>query len=129
PGGVARGAYVLSDSAGDPEVILVGSGSEVSLLLAAKETLGDGARVVSMPCDRLFFEQDEAYRESVLPSSVRARVAAEAASPLGWGRVVGLDGEVVGIDRFGTSAPGSEALDDLGITVEAVVKAARRVTG
>ena len=80
-----------------------------------------------MPCDRLFFEQDVSFREAVLPSSVRARVAVEAASPLGWGRVVGLDGEVVGLDRFGASAPGSEAMADLGITVEAVVEAARRV--
>ena len=125
--GVARGAYVLSDADGDPEVILIGSGSEVSLLMEAKKELGEGVRVVSMPCDRLFFEQDEGYRESVLPRSVRARVAVEAASPAGWGRVVGLDGETVGIDRFGTSAPGAEALGDLGITVDAVVEAARRV--
>ncbi len=125
--GVARGGYVLSDSDGEPEIILVGAGSEVSLLMQAKDELGDGVRVVSMPCDRLFFEQDEAYRESVLPSSARARVSVEAASPAGWARVVGLDGEVISIDRFGTSAPGDEALADLGITVEAVVAAAKRV--
>ncbi|GAB5536720.1 MAG: transketolase [Rubricoccaceae bacterium] len=125
--GVVKGAYVLADSEGDPEVILIATGSEVGLAMQAKEKLGDGARVVSMPCDRLFFEQDESYRESVLPSSVRARVAVEAASPLGWSRVVGLDGEVVALDRFGASAPGSEAMADLGITVEAVVEAARRV--
>ncbi len=127
--GVAKGAYVLSDSDGEPEVILVGSGSEVPLLMEAKETLGAGCRVVSMPCDRLFWEQDESYRESVLPPSVRARVAVEAASTFGWGRVAGLDGEVVGLDRFGESAPGAEALTDLGITAEAVVEAARRVMG
>ena len=126
--GVARGAYVVSDADGDPEVILVAAGSEVGLAMQAKETLGAGVRVVSMPCDRLFWEQDEGYRESVLPRSVRARVAVEAASPYGWARVAGLDGEVIAIDRFGTSAPGTEALGDLGLTVEAVVEAARRVT-
>lgn len=127
--GVAKGAYTLADSDGEPEVILIGTGSEVSLLMEAKEQLGAGARVVSMPCDRLFFEQDEAYRESVLPSSVAARVAVEAASPLGWGRVVGLRGEFVGLDRFGASAPGTDALFDLGLTVQGVVDAARRVMG
>ena len=125
--GVARGAYVVSDSDGDPDVILVASGSEVGLAMRAKGALGTGARVVSMPCERLFWEQDPAYRESVLPRSVRARVAVEAASPFGWGRVVGLDGEVVAIDRFGTSAPGTEALTDLGLTADAVAEAARRV--
>ena len=127
--GVARGAYVVSDAEGEPEVILVASGSEVGLAMQAKEALGTGARVVSMPCERLFWEQDEAYRESVLPRSVRARVAVEAASPFGWGRVVGLDGEVVALDRFGTSAPGTEALTDLGLTADAVAEAARRVMG
>ncbi len=127
--GVARGAYVVSDSDGEPEVILIASGSEVGLAMEAKQTLGAGARVVSMPCDRLFWEQDEGYRESVLPRSVRARVAVEAASPFGWGRIVGLDGVVVALDRFGTSAPGTEALTDLGITADAVVEAARRAMG
>ena len=127
--GVAKGAYVLADSDGEPEVILVATGSEVSLCLEARETLGAGCRVVSMPCDRRFFEQDEAYRESVLPQSVRARVAVEAGSPLGWARVVGLDGAVVGLDRFGESAPGTEALEALGFTAEAVVEAARGVMG
>ena len=127
--GVAKGGYIVADSDGEPSVILVASGSEVGLAMQAKDELGDGVRVVSMPCDRLFWEQDESYRESVLPDGVRARVAVEAGSPVGWGRVVGLDGEVVSLDRFGTSAPGSEALTDLGITVEAVVDAARRVMG
>ncbi len=127
--GVAKGAYIVAESDGDPEVILIGSGSEVGLLMEAKEQIGGSARVVSVPCDRLFFEQDEAYRESVLPTSVRARVAVEAASPIGWGRFVGLDGETIAINRFGTSAPGSEALSDLGITLEAVLEAAKRVKG
>lgn len=125
--GVAKGAYVLSDSEGEPEVILVATGSEVGLALQAKEQLGSGARVVSMPCDRLFFSQDLDYQESVLPGSVRARVAVEAGSVFGWSRVVGLDGAVVGLDRFGESAPGESAYDALGLTVEAVVEAARRV--
>jgi transketolase len=125
--GVARGAYVLQDSDGEPEVILIGTGSEVPLLVEAKKKLGGSARVVSMPCDRLFFEQDETYRESVLPSSVAARVAVEAASPVGWGRVVGLRGAFVGLDRFGESAPGTDAYTSLGLTAEGVVLAARRV--
>lgn len=129
--GVARGGYVVAEASGEaPDVILVASGSEVPLALTARETLeasGVGTRVVSMPCDRLFLEQDEDYRESVLPRSVRARVAVEAGSPLGWGRFVGLDGAVVALDRFGESAPGSEAYAHLGFTPEAVVSAARSV--
>ena len=85
------------------------------------------ARVVSMPYDRLFLEQDAAYRDEVLPPTLRARVAVEAASPLGWGRFVGLDGAVVGLDRFGESAPGAEAYAHLGFTPEAVVSAVRSV--
>ena len=129
--GVARGAYVVAEASGEaPDVILIASGSEVPLALAAREQLAaDGvqARVISMPCDRLFLEQDEAYRESILPRSVRARVAVEAASPIGWGRFVGLDGAVVAIDRFGESGPGAEAYAHLGFTPEAVVTAARSV--
>ncbi len=126
--GVAQGAYVLDDCDGTPDVILIGTGSEVSLCVEAKAQLEDLAvRVVSMPCDRLFFEQDEGYRESVLPDAVRARVAVEAGSPLGWHRVVGLDGRVVGLDRFGESAPGPEAMQHLGFTAEAVAEAARSV--
>ncbi len=127
--GVARGAYVVADSEGTPEVILIATGSEVSLALAAKEELGAGCRVVSMPCDRLFFSQDLDYQASVLPGDVRARVAVEAGSVFGWGRVVGLDGAIVGLDRFGESAPGEAAYDALGLTVDAVVEAARRVMG
>ena len=82
-----------------------------------------------MPCDRLFFAQDAAYQESVLPKGVRARVAVEAGSTFGWGRVVGLDGAVVGLDRFGESSPGEAAYEALGIKVDAVVEAARRVMG
>ena len=128
--GVAKGAYVVSDCDGMPDVILVAAGSEVSLCLEAKECLdGMAVRVVSMPCDRLFWEQDDAYCESVLPSGIRARVAVEAASPEGWYRVAGLDGRVMGLDRFGESAPGAEAYADLGFTPEAIAEAARAVAG
>ncbi len=127
--GVARGAYIVADASGEtPDLILIASGSEVPLALAAREKLGGlNVRVVSMPCDRLFMEQDEAYRESVLPRAVRARVAVEAASPLGWGRFVGLDGAVVALDRFGESGPGGEVYAHLGFTPEAVAEAARSV--
>ena len=126
--GVAQGAYIVDDCAGVPDVILVGAGSEVALCIEAKVLLdGLAVRVVSMPCDRLFFEQDDAYRESVLPAGVRARVAVEAGSPGGWYRVAGLDGRVVGLDRFGESAPGPEAYAALGFTPEAVAEAARSV--
>ena len=127
--GVARGAYVVADSDGEPDVILVASGSEVGLAMQARDALGAGCRVVSVPCDRRFWEQDAGYRESVLPAGVRARVAVEAASTFGWHRYVGLDGEVVGLDRFGESAPGGEAMATLGLTVDAVVAAAERVRG
>ncbi len=127
--GVSRGAYILRD-ADQPEVILIGTGSEVHLALAAQEILAAQnvkARVVSMPCWELFDEQPEEYREAVLPSSLRARVALEAGTTLAWGRYVGLDGAVVGLDRFGASAPYQVLYQKLGITAEAVAEAARRV--
>ena len=127
--GVARGAYVLRD-VDDPQVVLMGTGSEVHLALAAQELLAAQnikARVVSMPCWELFDEQTDEYRESVLPSSLRARVAVEAGTPLAWGRYVGLDGATVGLNRFGASAPYQVLYQELGITAEAVAEAARRV--
>jgi transketolase len=124
--GVARGAYVVADCDGTPDVILVASGSEVGLVLQARGLLGDLAvRVVSMPSDRLFFAQDDVYSESVLPSSVRARVTVEAGSPQGWHRVAGDMGVVIGLDRFGESAPWEESYAALGFTPEAVAEAAR----
>ncbi|HYE97227.1 MAG TPA: transketolase C-terminal domain-containing protein, partial [Rubricoccaceae bacterium] len=126
-----RGAYVLADAeGGPPDVILMGTGSEVHLALEAREMLaGEGikARVVSMPCWEAFEVQDEVYRRSVFPPDVRARVAVEAASPVGWATYVGLDGAVVGIERFGESAPYQKVYDHLGITAAAVADAARRV--
>jgi transketolase len=128
--GLARGAYVLADSPGaEPQVILMASGSEVSLCLDAYEQLSrDGvqARVVSMPSWDLFEAQDEAYRRSVLPPGVAARVAVEMAAPLGWDRYVGPDGEIVAMRSFGASAPAKDLEKKFGFTTEAVVQAARR---
>ncbi len=128
---VARGGYVLADAeGGDPEVVLIGTGSEVSVCLAARERLsqeGVRARVVSLPSFELFAAQDEAYRKRVLPPTVRARVAVEAGATLGWERWVGDAGEVVGVDRFGASAPGDEVLRAYGFTPERVAEVARTV--
>ncbi|MCS7216531.1 MAG: transketolase [Candidatus Bipolaricaulota bacterium] len=131
PENLHRGGYVLWQAReGEPDVILIGTGSEVALALEAGRKLaeeGVNARVVALPSFELFLAQPEEYREAVLPKGVRARVAVEAGCPLGWERFVGLDGAVVGLSRFGASAPGPVALEKLGITVEAVVRAARRV--
>jgi transketolase len=127
---VDRGAYVLREATGgSPELVLVATGSEVHTALRAAEQLeGDGTptRVVSMPSWELFAEQDREYRDRVLPPSVRARVAIEAAASFGWERWVGDAGEIVAIDRFGTSAPGDEAAAALGISVESTIAAAHR---
>ncbi|MFO0827435.1 MAG: transketolase [Phycisphaerales bacterium] len=127
--GAARGAYVLADCDGTPDVILLATGSEVHLCLAAHERLAaDGvrSRVVSMPCWSLFSRQDETYREQVLPDAVRARVAVEAASTMGWERWVGLDGTIVGMTTFGASAPMKALATHFGFTVDNVVAAARQ---
>ena len=131
--GVARGAYILSEAeGGKPDVILIGAGSEVALCARAQEKLigyGVKARVVSMPGMSLFEHQDEAYRESVLPRSVRKRVTVEAGSSFGWYRWAGDEGIVIGIDRYGASAPGDQVLRNLGMTVEHVTSAALRLMG
>jgi transketolase len=122
---VERGAYVVADGS---DCILIGSGSEVQVALAARELLaadGVSARVVSMPSFELFRAQSDEYRESVLPGSVTRRVSVEAASALGWHEWVGSDGACIALDRFGASAPGPEVMEALGITAEAVVAAAR----
>jgi len=128
--GTARGAYVLADaSGGKPEVILLGTGSEVSLCVEAYEKLkaeGVQARVVSMPSWEIFERQDTAYKQSVLPASVTARVSVEMAATFGWERYVGLKGQKVGMHRFGASAPLKDLLKFFGFTVEAVVAAARK---
>ncbi|HEX2077099.1 MAG TPA: transketolase [Longimicrobium sp.] len=131
--GLRRGAYVLADAeGGDPEVILIATGSEVSLAVEARETLaaeGIRARVVSMPSWALFARQPKAYRDEVLPPAVRARVSVEAAHPMGWHRWVGGEGEVVGISRFGASAPAKTVFQELGLSAENVAAKARQVLG
>ena len=120
---IARGGYVLRDAAGEPEVIVIATGSEVELAMQAAETASaDGirVRVVSMPCCELFDAQDDAWRATVLPPAVTARVSVEAGSTAGWYRYLGLDGIAVGLDRFGESAPAGDAFAHLGFTVEAV---------
>ncbi len=124
---IERGAYVLKD-VDDPKVILIATGTEVSLALEAAEQL-DGARVVSMPCMDTFAEQDAEYRDSVLPPAVKARVAIEAASPFSWYRWVGDGGEVIGMTDFGASAPANEVYEAFGITTEKLIEAAKRVAG
>ena len=128
--GVARGAYVLADADdGSPDVLLLASGSEVALCIAAYEQLkleGVKARVVSMPSWDLFEQQAETYRESVLPEAVRARVSVEAASPLGWDRYVGRHGEIIAMRSFGLSAPGKAVEAHFGFDVDHVLAAARR---
>jgi transketolase len=128
--GVARGAYVLSDADGDgsPDVILLGSGSEVHILLAAQETLlgaGIRARVVSVPSIERFYAQPVSYRDQVLPRTMHHRIAMEAASPQPWYRLVGDSGVVIGLERFGASAPYERIYRELGLTAEHVVSAAR----
>jgi transketolase len=127
-GDLQRGAYILVDSDGTPEVILMGTGSELQLCVAAHEQLkseGVKSRVVSMPCWELFERQTEEYRASVLLPSVRARVAVEAGTSLGWRRYVGIDGRIIARRQFGASAPLKELLKHFGFTVENVVEAAR----
>ena len=129
--GVARGGYVLSD-APDPSVILIGTGSELHLALASQKLLaerGVAARVVSMPSTDLFDRQAKEYREAVLPPGLRARVAVEAGATFGWERYVGSHGTVVGLDRFGASAPYKTIFENLGLTAEAVAAAALRTVG
>ncbi len=128
--GVARGAYVLADAAGDgaPELILLASGSEVQHVLSAHERLvaeGVRSRVVNMASFRLFERQDPAYRESVLPGACRCRLAVEAAASFGWDRWVGADGEIIAIDRFGTSAPAGTIFERFGFTADNVYDRAK----
>jgi transketolase len=121
---VAKGGYVLEDSTGTPELILIGSGTELELCTKAASELraaGKNVRVVSMPCVELFEEQDAAYRESVLPASVRKRLVVEASSSYGWHKYSGFDGDTVSIDRYGASAPGPLLMEKFGFTVANVV--------
>jgi transketolase len=122
---IARGGYVLKDSVGAPEWILIATGSEVGLAMQAAAQLGDGARVVSMPSTDVFERQDAAYREAVLPKACRKRIAVEAGVRDFWCKYVGLDGAVIGIDSYGASAPAEQLFAHFAITVDAVVSAAR----
>ncbi len=129
-GSVKKGAYVISDSDATPDLILIGTGSEVSLCLEAKKLLeqgGTNVRVVSMPSTEIFDAQDDAYRESVLPDGVRKRVAVEAGASLGWFKYVGLDGATVCLDRFGESADGDVVMDKLGFNAQNVADTARKL--
>ena len=122
---ISRGGYVLSDSEGKPDAIIIATGSEVELALKAAEQLtaaGKKIRVVSMPSTNIFDAQDAAYRESVLPSAVTKRVAVEAGVTDGWWKYVGTNGKIVGLDRFGESAPAGQLFKEFGFTVENVVK-------
>jgi transketolase len=123
--GVLRGGYVAVRETAALEAIVLASGSELHLAVQAAKQLGAGVRVVSMPCMEIFNRQSAEYRESVLPTSCRNRVAIEAGVDGLWFRYVGLDGKVVGINRFGMSAPGNQVMEKLGITVQSVVDAVK----
>lgn len=123
-----KGGYIMKDCEGTPELILIGTGSEVELCMnAAKELEAEGkkVRVVSMPCMELFDAQSAEYKESVLPKACRARLAVEAGATFGWGKYVGLDGDVVGLDHFGASAPPQYLFENYGLTVANVVAKAK----
>ncbi len=130
--GTEKGAYILSDSEGTPDIILIGTGGETYLCAQAAEKLraeGKKVRVVSFPCWELFEEQDAAYRESVLPKSVGKRLIVEAGSSFGWCRYMGSEGDMISIERFGVSAPGGVALEKFGYTVDNIVARAKAVIG
>jgi transketolase len=127
---ISKGAYVMLDAGGTPDAIIIATGSELAIAMDAARQLNDKGkkvRVVSMPSVDVFEAQDEAYQESVLPAAVRARVAIEAGVTDYWRKFVGLDGKVVGIDRFGESAPIAKLYEYFGITADAVVKAVEEV--
>jgi len=124
---VARGGYVLSDCEGEPDLIIIATGSEVELAMQSKSAMADSAkiRVVSMPSTDTFDAQDDAYRESVLPASVRKRLVIEAGIKDGWYKYAGLDGKVIGMSSFGESGPAAEVFEHFGFTLDAVTEAAR----
>ncbi|MEW7975758.1 MAG: transketolase [Candidatus Thiodiazotropha endolucinida] len=125
---IAKGGYVVSDCDGTPDAIVIATGSEVGIAIQAAADSGKNVRVVSMPNTKLFDEQDAAYKESVLPSNVTARVAVEAAVTDGWYKYVGLNGKVIGINRFGESAPAGELFKAFGFTAEKVAAAINEVS-
>ena len=125
--GVLKGGYIAKRESGELKTILLSSGSEVQHCIAAASELGNGVRVVSMPCHERFERQPEEYREQVLPTSCRRRIAIEAGVPMGWDHYLGLDGKIISLRRFGLSAPGGEVMKQLGITADEVIKAAREL--
>ena len=129
---IAKGAYILKDCADKPELILIATGSEVELAVNAAEKLtaeGKQVRVVSMPSTDAFDKQDEAYRESVLPSDVTARIAIEAGIADFWHKYVGLEGKIIGMTTFGESAPAGELFKLFGFTVDNVITTSRELIG
>ncbi|GEA12226.1 hypothetical protein KUL49_26010 [Alteromonas sp. KUL49] len=118
---IENGGYILRDSVGTPSLIIMATGSEVSLALAAANVLGNSVRVVSMPSTSLFDQQPDSYREKVLPSSVENRIAVEAAHEDFWRKYVGLKGKVLGMKSFGESAPGNILLAHFGFTLDTLV--------
>jgi transketolase len=129
---IRRGGYTLVDCAGTPDAILIATGSEVSLAANAAKKLaekGIKARVVSMPCTEVFDAQDKAYQDGVLPPQVKARVAIEAGVTAGWWRYVGQQGRVVGLDRYGESAPAKDLFKYFGFTIENVVEQVESALG
>jgi transketolase len=124
---IDRGGYILRDCDGTPDVIVIATGSEVGIAIEAAEASSKKVRVVSMPCTSVFDAQDEAYRESVLPSACTARVSVEAGVTAFWSKYVGLDGKAIGIDTFGESAPGGDVFKHFGITGDAVVAAVEQL--
>jgi transketolase len=123
--GVSKGAYIAHKETGTLDTIILATGSELQHALNAAKQLGEGVRVVSVPCTERFLRQDQAYKDEVLPPLCRKRVAIEAGVTNLWYQFVGLEGKVVGIDRFGLSAPGGAVMKELGITAEHVVEAVK----
>ena len=125
---IARGGYILKDCDGTPDAIIIATGSEVGLAMdAAGQLSGKKVRVVSMPSVDAFEAQDDKYRESVIPANVTARVVVEAGVTDGWYKYAGLNGKIIGINRFGESAPAGQLFKEFGFTVENVVKAVEEV--
>lgn len=127
---IARGGYILRDADSTPDIILIATGSEVELAVVAAETLSAGGvavRVVSMPCTDLFDSQDAEYQEQVLPAACTARVVIEAGVTDGWWRYAGNDGRIIGLDRFGESAPADELFKHFGFSADNVVKVAQEL--
>jgi transketolase len=130
--GLKNGAYILSDAEGHADVILIASGSEVHLALAAQESLtteGIATRVVSMPSWELFEKMPASYKERVLPYEVKRRIAVEAGHPIGWERYVGSEGKVIGISSFGISAPGAVVMEKFGMTIDNIIQKAKQLMG